>query len=80
MENGQQAGVSSGLQPLMTTPTVERLLPIGTIARTGRQSVLLTYIMSMHHPKLELEVYRRYLLNLNLNVKIILSNVKIHEE
>lgn len=33
-ENGQQAGaVFVGPQSLMTTPTVERLLPIGTIAR-----------------------------------------------
>lgn len=44
-ENGQQIGDPPiGLQPLMTTPTVERLLPIGTIARaTGKQFVLLFY-------------------------------------
>lgn len=38
-ENGQQTGdPSTSSQPLMATPTVERLLPIGTIARaTGKQ-------------------------------------------
>lgn len=42
-ENGQQTGdPSTSPQHLMTTPTVERLLPIGTIARaTGKQFVLL---------------------------------------
>lgn len=41
-ENGQQTGdPPTSSQPLMTTPTVERLLPIGTIARaTGKQFVL----------------------------------------
>ncbi|XP_018400157.1 PREDICTED: protein unc-79 homolog isoform X2 [Cyphomyrmex costatus] len=39
-ENGQQTGdPPTGPQPLMTTPTVERLLPIGTIARaTGSRA------------------------------------------
>lgn len=43
IENGQQTGVFPvSPQPLMTTPTVERLLPIGTIARaTGKQFTLL---------------------------------------
>lgn len=35
-ENGQPTGVSISPQPFMTTPTVERLLPIGTIVRTGK--------------------------------------------
>jgi hypothetical protein len=36
-ENGQQAGILVGPQLLMTTPTIERLLPIGTTARvTGK--------------------------------------------
>lgn len=36
-ENGQPTGVLTSPQPLMTTPTVERLLPIGTIVRgTGK--------------------------------------------
>lgn len=41
-ENGQQIGdPPTSPQHLMTTPTVERLLPIGTIARaTGKQFVL----------------------------------------
>lgn len=40
--NGQQtASLPISPQPLMTTPTVERLLPIGTIARaTGKRFVL----------------------------------------
>jgi len=44
-ENGQQIGdPPTGPQPLMTTPTVERLLPIGTIVRaTGKQFLLLFY-------------------------------------
>lgn len=32
-ESGQQTGIPISLQPLITTPTVERLLPIGAIAR-----------------------------------------------
>lgn len=40
-ENGQSTGVINTLQPLMTTPTVERLLPIGIIVRaTGKFSLL----------------------------------------
>lgn len=43
-ENGQQTGDLPTSQPLITTPTVERLLPIGTTARaTGKQFVLLFY-------------------------------------
>lgn len=48
MENGQQTGglpISS--QPLITTPTIERLLPIGTIIRaTGKQFILPTIHVS----------------------------------
>jgi len=36
-ENGQQASIPTVPQPLITTPTIERLLPIGTTARvTGK--------------------------------------------
>lgn len=41
MENGQQiGGFPISPQPLMTTPTVERLLPIGTARATGKQFIL----------------------------------------
>lgn len=50
MENGQQTGglpISS--QPLITTPTIERLLPIGTIVRaTGKQFILLIIQVTYH--------------------------------
>lgn len=43
-ENGQTGDPPISSQPLMTTPTVERLLPIGTITRTtGKQFVLSFY-------------------------------------
>lgn len=43
MENGQQtSGLPISSQPLITAPTIERLLPIGTIVRaTGKQFILL---------------------------------------
>lgn len=48
MENGQQtSGLPISSQPLITTPTIERLLPIGTIIRaTGKQFILSTIHVS----------------------------------
>lgn len=40
-ENGQHTGAPTSPQPIMTAPTVERLLPIGTIVRaTGKLFIL----------------------------------------
>lgn len=45
-ENGQQQLISTDPQPLMITPTVERLLPIGTVIRaTGKRFIILLYII-----------------------------------
>lgn len=49
-ENGQPISVTNSLQPLMAAPTVERLLPIGTIARsTGKLGLRLLFSVVLQY-------------------------------